>query len=123
MCAQSQRVLVKMAEVRHRTRSLGDAIRLVTFTVDPGRDTPERMLELSAAHRAKSGVWRFVSGPPPRVREVLRDFHVVENTPQTRFILVDGNMAVRGYYDVDDEAAVRLLLRDVGLLLSPPDGQ
>jgi protein SCO1/2 len=118
LCDQSRRVLARMAEVRHRTRNLGDAIRLVTFTVDPVRDTPERMLELSAAHRARSGVWRFVSGPPAQVSDLLRDFHIVERTPQTRLILVDGNMAIRGYYDADDEAAVGLLLRDVGLLLS-----
>jgi len=118
MCAQSQRVMTTMAEVRHRTRNLGDAIRLVTFTVDPDHDTPAQMLELSAAHRARSGVWRFVSGPALQVRDVLRDFHVVESTPQTRLVLVDGDMAIRGYYDADDEAAVRLLLRDVGLLLS-----
>lgn len=118
MCAQSQRVLTRMADVRHRTRNLGDAIRLVTFTVDPDRDTPERMRELSTAQRAQSGVWRFVSGPAPQLSDVLGDFQVAPRTPQTRVVLVDGDMAIRGYYDVDDEAAVGLLLRDIGLLLS-----
>lgn len=121
-CAQSERMMTKMDEVRHRTRNLGDAIRLVTFTVDPERDTAERMRELSASYRAGHGSWRFVSGPPSRVRDVLRDFRVTEGTPQTRFALVDGNMLIRGYYDLADEAALGLLLRDVGLLLSV-DGQ
>ena len=118
MCAQSQRVMTAMAEVRHRTRNLGDAIRLVTFTVDPDHDTPDHMRQLSATYRARSGVWRFVSGPAGQVRDVLHDFAIAEGTPQTRIVLVDTNMAIRGYYDADDEAAIGLLLRDISLLLS-----
>jgi protein SCO1/2 len=118
-CVQCQRVLTKMAEVRHRTRNLGDAIRLVTFTVVPERDTAERMFELSASYRSSRGAWRFVSGPPPLVSDVLRDFQVAAGVPQTRLALVDTNMRIRGYYDVLDEAAVGALLRDVSLLLSP----
>jgi protein SCO1/2 len=120
-CAQSQQVMTRMGEVRHRTRNLGDAVRLVTFTVDSERDTPERMLELATAYRASRGNWRFVSGAPARVRGVLRDFQVAEGTPQTRSALVDGKMQIRGYYDLADEAALDLLLRDVGLLLSLGD--
>ena len=110
--------MTAMAEVRHRTRNLGDAIRLVTFTVDPDHDTPDHMRQLSATYRARSGVWRFVSGPAGQVRDVLHDFAIAEGTPQTRIVLVDTNMAIRGYYDADDEAAIGLLLRDVSLLLS-----
>ena len=119
VCVQSQQMLTKMDELRRRTRNLGDAIRLVTFPVDPERDTAERMLALSATYRASRGTWRFASGPPARVRDILYDFRVAEGTPQTRFVLVDGNMLVRGYYDLADEAALALLLRDVGLLLAP----
>jgi protein SCO1 len=117
-CAETRRVMAKMDELRHRTRNLGDTIRLLTFTVEPDRDTAGRMSALSATYRASHGTWRFVSGPPPRVRDVLRDFQVTEGTPETRLALVDGNMLIRGYYDVADKAALALLLRDVGLLLS-----
>jgi protein SCO1/2 len=118
MCVQSRRVMTKMAELRHRTRNLGDAIRLITFTVDPDRDTAARMLESSATYRASRGTWHFVSGPPAGVRDVLRNFQVAEGIPQTRLALIDGNMKIRGYYDVADEAALDVLLRDVSLLLS-----
>ena len=118
-CAQTRRVMAKMGELRHRTRNLGDAIRLVTFTVDPEHDTAEAMLGLSATHRASHGTWRFVSGPPARVRDVLHDFQVVEGTPQARLALVDGDMRIRGYYDFADDDTLAHLLRDVSLLLSP----
>lgn len=118
-CEQSRHMLMKMAEVRHRARNLGDAFRLVTFTREPDRDTPERMLELAVAFRASHGSWRFVSGPPEQVREVLDDFHVAEDTAQTRIALVDGDLLIRGFYDLSDEAALPLLLRDISRLLSP----
>jgi protein SCO1/2 len=117
-CAEARHVLGKMEELRHRTRNLGDTIRLVTFSVDPDRDTAERMLELAATHRASRGPWRFVSGPRSPLREVLSDFHVAEGLPQTHLALVDGEMRIRGSYDLADDAALHVLLRDIGLLLS-----
>jgi protein SCO1/2 len=118
MCAQTRRMMVKMGEVQHRSRNLGDAFRLVTLTVDPARDTPERMTEYSRKYRASKRTWRFVSGPAPTVRALLEDFAVAERAPQTRFVLVDTAMQVRGYYDLADEGALNLLLRDIGLLIN-----
>jgi protein SCO1 len=117
-CLQSQRMLTQMAELRHRTRNLGDAIRHVTFRVDPERDTGEPWRALSATYRARGGTWRFVSGSPDRVSDVLRDFPIAEGTSETRVALVDGNLQIRGYYDLADEAALPVLLRDIGLLIS-----
>jgi protein SCO1/2 len=117
-CVQSQRMMTRMAEIRHRTRNLGDAVRLVTFTVDPDRDTAARMFDLSARYRASRGTWRFISGSPARVRDVLRDFQITEGVPQTRVALIDGTLHIRGYYDLADEAALPVLLRDIGVLLS-----
>lgn len=117
-CVQSRRVMQAMDEVRRRTRNLGDAIRLVTFAVDPERATAEPLLELSTTYRARRGPWRFVSGLPARVHDILQDFQIVEGMARTRVALVDGNLRIRGYYDLADEAAVGLLLRDVGLLAS-----
>jgi protein SCO1 len=118
MCAQSAAMMKKMSEIQHRTRNLGDAFRLVTLTVDPERDTPERMTEHSRAYRASRRTWRFVSGPPASVRGVLESFQVAERMPQTRFALVDADMQIRGYYDLSDEKAINLLLRDIGLLIN-----
>ena len=117
-CVQSLRVMQTMDAVRRRTRNLGDAIRLVTFGVDPETATAERMLELSTTYRARRGPWRFVSGRPARVRDILHDFEVVEGMAQARIALVDGDLRIRGYYDLADEAALGLLLRDVSLLVS-----
>ena len=118
-CSASEHVLTKMAELRHRTRNLGDAIRLVTFPLDPDRASATRLNELSATYRSGRGTWRFVSGPPAEVAAVLGSFHVTERMTATHLALVDANMQIRGSYDIADEAALPLLLRDVSLLLAP----
>jgi protein SCO1 len=118
MCAQSSRMMEKASEIQHRTRNIGDAFRLVTLTADPERDTPARMSDYSTAYRASRRTWRFVSGPPDQVRSLLEDFRVAERTPQTRFVLVDPDMQIRGIYDLADDEALNLLLRDIGLLVN-----
>lgn len=118
MCAQTSRMMKKASEIQHRTRSMGDAFRLVTLTADPERDTPARLSDYSTAYRASRRTWRFVSGPPDQVRSLLEDFRVAERTPQTRFVLVDPAMQIRGFYDLADDEALNLLLRDIGLLIN-----
>jgi cytochrome oxidase Cu insertion factor (SCO1/SenC/PrrC family) len=118
MCGQASRMMKKASEIQHRTRNMGDAFRLVTLPADPERDTPARMSEYSTTYRASLRTWRFVSGPPAQVRSLLDDFGVAERTPQTRFVLVDPAMQIRGFYDLADDEALDLLLRDIGLLIS-----
>jgi cytochrome oxidase Cu insertion factor (SCO1/SenC/PrrC family) len=117
-CAQTARMMEKAGEIQHRTRNMGDAFRLVTLTADPVRDTPARMSEYSSAYRASRRTWRFVSGAPDQVRSLLEDFRVAERTPQTRFVLIDPAMQIRGFYDLADDQALNLLLRDIGLLIN-----
>src|SRR4051794_30058833 len=42
----------RMADIQHRSRHLGEAFHLVTFTVDPENDTPERLAEYAHAYHA-----------------------------------------------------------------------
>lgn len=53
----------RMAEVEERTKGLGEALRLVSVTVDPENDTPERLREYAAAYRKDPARWTFVTGP------------------------------------------------------------
>jgi protein SCO1/2 len=49
---------------------VGDEIWLVSMSVDPIRDTPQRMKAYSAKHRAGDG-WLWLTGPKPAVDDVL----------------------------------------------------
>jgi protein SCO1/2 len=50
--------------------SVGDEVRLVSVSVDPIRDTPQRLKAYSAKHRAGEG-WSWITGPKPAVDDVL----------------------------------------------------
>ena len=49
---------------------VGDDVWLVSMSVDPIRDTPQRMKAYSAKHNAGDG-WLWLTGPKPVVDEVL----------------------------------------------------
>lgn len=111
-------MLDRMSNLQHRTRNLGEAFRLVTLSVDPEHDDAAKMAKFAAAQRASRRLWRFLSGPVPTVERLLEDFQVAKRMPQTRFALVDGEMQIRGYYDLSDDGSLDLLVRDLGLLVN-----
>ena len=102
-----------------------DGVRLVSFSVDPTRDTPEVLREYATRAGARPG-WLFVTGPRDAVATLLRDgFHVAfaddgpPSAPIThsdRFVLVDGELRIRGYYHGSDETDVARLVRDTTAL-------
>ena len=49
---------------------LGDEVVMVSVTVDPIRDTPQRLKAYAAKHRAGEG-WTWLTGPKPTVDDVL----------------------------------------------------
>lgn len=53
--------------------AMGKEVGLVSVTVDPLRDTPQRLKAFSEKHHAGSG-WTFVTGRKPQVDDVLKAF-------------------------------------------------
>ena len=50
--------------------AVGDEVKLVSVSVDPVRDTPQRLKAYSAKHRAGEG-WLWLTGPKAEVDDVL----------------------------------------------------
>jgi len=118
----------RMARLR---RDLPADIAFVSFTVDPAHDTPEVLTRYAAGFGADAS-WRFVTG----AQKDLYDLSVggfklaaMEVPPgeqaaggdgpflhSSKFVLVDGEGVIRGYYDSTDERAMRALVADAGLL-------
>lgn len=120
----------RMWEVQHHSRALGDAFRLVSISIDPAFDSPERLEAYARAHRASSRSWLFLTGPSDAVRRTVVEgfkIHVGEGDYSTNpgsivhgthLVLVDHALRIRGYYDSADEQARQRLLRDLGLLVN-----
>lgn len=116
----------RMAALAERTRDV-PAIRFVSFGVDPEYDTPDVLAEYGRKLGADPARWTFLHGSRPVVRALIKDgFRLaVEDAPadsvepilhSTRFVLVDGDGTIRGYYDGMEQAPVDVLETDARAL-------
>lgn len=102
------RMSARMAQL---DRELPEEIPLVSVSVDPSHDTPERLAEYAAKHDAGER-WLFLTGDEETIRTLAldglklgvgRDEQATEPglaiTHSDRFVLLDGRARPRGYYD------------------------
>lgn len=96
-------------------------IHLVSFTVDPGRDTPEVLSRYAARFGAKPERWTFLTGDPKVLDQLDFDaFHLGHLTAtfdhSTRLVLIDQKSRIRGYYSVGMENLVDRIVEDARYL-------
>ena len=110
-------------------RALDGRVHLVSISVDPARDTPEKLRAYAASFHARPGAWTFLTGPQKTIEDAVvhgfkiaisrekddsqDDFAIVHGT---KFVLVDGTRQIRGYYDSSDAASMARLRADLGAL-------
>jgi len=110
-----------------------DQIRLVSFSVDPTHDTPQVLSNYAKMAQAQKGQWVFLTGARDQMWRLVRDgfkLPVFDNTDDTgmliahsqKFVLVDRQGSIRGYYDVLEPGGHDVLLRDLDRVLSEPLG-
>jgi protein SCO1/2 len=120
----------KMARVQKHTAELGERLQLVSFSVDPDYDTPERLAAYAEKYGARPERWSFLTGEYTRLKDTLVNGFKVSmgrESPDeqdvngifhgTHFVLVDGKGEIRGYYDSEHEDTVERLLRDTRRLM------
>ncbi len=117
----------KMARLQERARPLSN-VHLVSFSVDPGYDTPQVLTEYAALHGADAARWTFLTGDESVIKSTVVDGLKVmlgREGPAddlnsifhgTHFVLVDAELKIRGYYASDDDEAVERLFRDLRTL-------
>lgn len=90
-----------------------DALRLVSFSVDPERDDPEELKRYAEKFQAHPQRWQFLTGKKDDIHRLCREsFHLsVEEKPKddptpgdpfahsSKLVLVDRRGHIRGYYD------------------------
>lgn len=106
-------------------------LKLVSFTVDPDRDTPQVLSRYAQDFKANRDRWLFLTGDKRQISRLIQGgFHlsavpvtdsgtvdqVVLHSP--RFVLIDKETQIRGYYDSRDVDALGRLNKDVATLMS-----
>ncbi|MCE2393199.1 SCO family protein [Candidatus Poribacteria bacterium] len=99
-------------------------LHFVSFSVDPEQDTPEALFRYADYYGADSDRWSFLTGQKEAIYQLAQDgFSLAaghrgsEILHSTRFVLVDRNQQVRGYYDSRSKAHLQQLRQDMQTLL------
>jgi protein SCO1/2 len=119
----------EMAKLQERWINEHD-LKLVSFSVDPERDTPQALSDYAKRFKADANSWLFLTGGKEQIAALVQngfrlaampapgvgsDGGVILHSP--RFVLVDKGTMIRGYYDSRDATALERLKRDVTSLL------
>ena len=125
-CAASCPMMSMRMERLNRDLPADLPVRLVSFTVDPDYDTPAVLARYAASFKAP-GRWLFLTGPRDAMHRLSKEgFKLAVDAgggPQdepilhsTRFVLVDGEGKIRGYYEAFDEESMKKLRQDLEAL-------
>jgi protein SCO1/2 len=101
-------------------------VQLVSFTVDPEKDTPEVLRAYAEKLHAQPQRWNFLTGSREAIHSLSRDGFKLglsdsdeeggDPVHTTRFVLVDRRGTIRGYYDALAPDSVTKLLADANHL-------
>jgi cytochrome oxidase Cu insertion factor (SCO1/SenC/PrrC family) len=106
-------------------------LQLVSFSVDPARDTPAVLSEYAGRYKADAKRWLFLTGGKEEIARLVQEGFRLSAVPapdggvesgvilhSPRFVLIDKQSQIRGYYDSRDPEALERLKKDVATLLN-----
>ena len=120
MLTSKMRALQKHVEERERSLGHKLPVRLVSFSVDPEVDTPDKLAAYATKWGADQERWFFLTGPLAEVnRAVTRglkipfekggaDTSAFDVMHGEHFVVVDGQRRIRGYFETDPAGLARL---------------
>ncbi|MDQ2898298.1 MAG: SCO family protein [Acidobacteriota bacterium] len=111
------RMSSRMYELQKATGGDMPGLKLVSFTVDPARDTPPVLAEYAKRFQAEPNRWTFLTGDPLTLQLLDREAFKLGNLSgamdhSTRFVLVDRKGNIRSYYRIGDGDPVGAIISD-----------
>lgn len=101
-----------------------DRFQMVSVTIDPMTDTPERLAEYAKKWEADPFKWYFLTGPYADVKKWIQEGLKVPSEVEgadlmhsSKLVLVDHMARIRGYYDAEDSRQMSALLKDAKTLI------
>lgn len=121
----------KMALLTQRARHLGPDVHFVSFSVDPERDTPEKLAAYARTYHADPHKWSFLTGSLDVMQKAVVDgFKIGVDRHKTaddfwdivhgeHMVVVDGAGQIRGYF-ASTEAGMNELVAVLGQVVNEP---
>jgi protein SCO1/2 len=104
----------------------GKSLLLVSFSVDPERDTPQRLRQFASAMDLR-GNWQLLTGSKPVIYTLARkgllavasegDGGPTDFIHSETLVLFDPQQRIRGFYRGTDAGESQRLIRDIGRLV------
>lgn len=120
---------MKMKDYRRRIDS--SYVRFLSFSVDPERDSSELLKKYADKYAVNHDTWWFLSGDKKKIYDFafnelklgMQDGNGIDSNfiHTQKFVLIDKNRIVRGYYDGLDSASMSKLAEDLTLLMLEKD--
>jgi protein SCO1/2 len=120
---------MKMKDIR--TKLEGSFVRFLSFTVDSERDSAQVLKKYADKYHVNHDTWWFLTGPKKKIYDFalnelklgLQDGEGVDSNfiHTQKFVLMDRERVVRGYYDALDSASMSKLAEDITLLILEKD--
>jgi protein SCO1/2 len=119
-----------MAQLQENFTDNG-SVKLVSFSIDPARDSIPALKDYSERYGAKKGKWYFLRGDTSTIWNTIeKGFKVSVGyahdstgtgysfTHTQKLVLVDAEGKIRGFYDGLDKTEMDSLYNNIGLLLA-----
>lgn len=120
---------MKMKDFRRRIDS--SYVRFLSFSVDPERDSADALKRYADKYAVNHDTWWMLTGPKKKIYDFalnelklgLQDGEGVDSNfiHTSKFVLLDRERVVRGYYNGLDTASMSKLAEDLTLLMLEKD--
>jgi protein SCO1 len=113
------------SHMRALQKATGPSVRLVSFTVDPDRDSPAVLAAYAKHFGADDARWSFLTGDKSVLNTLDQDAFKLGTIGagldhSTRFVLVDKKERIRGYYGIAEGDPVGRISKDAARLEKEP---
>ncbi|MCC6383739.1 MAG: SCO family protein [Bacteroidia bacterium] len=99
---------------------------ILSHTVDPVHDTPEKLQQYAESYGAIPGKWYFLTGDKKHIYELARKSYFLAVSDgdgsnrdfihSQQLVLIDSHKRIRGYYDGTNPEEVNQLIHDIRIL-------
>ncbi len=135
ICPGLTRNMKRMAESIHNGQRVGDKtnkqVHFISFSIDPERDSVERLKYWANKYQIDPEKWWLLTGDKKAIYDIvieemkvgLVDGKGIDTNfiHSDRFVLIDSNRHIRGYYSGLDSVALGKLSNDLVLLTMEKD--
>lgn len=126
ICPRMSRQMHRLQEYLYKNKNIKSETRLISHTVNPSTDSVARLHEYADIYEADSSKWWIVTGDKKELYDLSKNFYKLPAIDMSedstlaepfvhseRFVLLDKEGFIRGYYDGTDSMEVRDLMIDL----------